>query len=61
MEHRENNKASFVEVLGSIKFDRKSSSAPAGQWPQPGFAVSKTTHHGEAAPDDYKQLVRSSN
>ena len=61
MQHRENNRATFVEVFGSIKFDRKQSSNASAQWPQPGFAVNKTTHQGEAAPDDYKQLVRSSN
>ena len=61
MENRASNKATFVEVLSSIKFDRKQSTSPAGQWPQTGFAVNKSTHLGEAASDDYKELIRSSN
>ncbi len=55
-----NNKATFAEVFGSIKFSGKASAAPARPWPETGFAVNKSTHLGEALRDEYK-LIRSSN
>ena len=60
MKYRNSNKATFVEVFGSIKFSGKQSAAPSRDWPATGFAVNKSTHVGEGLLDDYK-LVRSSN
>lgn len=56
-----NHKATFVEVFGSIKFNSEKVGKPVGRWPQPGFAVNKSVHAGDAASEDQKQLVRSSN
>ena len=59
---KRNKRATFVEGFNSIKrFKRKTVEQPNGHWPQPGFAVSKSTHCGEASFDDYKQAVLSSN
>ena len=60
MNSRANGKATFVEVFGSIKFSGKRSAIHSRPWPRTGFAVSKSTHVGEANLEDGK-LVRSSN
>jgi len=60
MQHHKSQKATFAEVIGSIKFSNRTQAANSRPWPATGFAVSKSTHVGEALPDDYK-LVRSSN
>jgi hypothetical protein len=49
---RKEKRATFAEVFGSIKFNRKASSSTDGHWPQPGFAVNRTLHAGIAASDD---------
>jgi hypothetical protein len=60
--NRDRNRATFVEVFGSIKFSGNSAANNGRhQWPEPGFAVNESTRLGEAAPDDSEQLVRSSN
>ena len=63
MENRSGSrhKATFVEVFGSIKFGSGKDGKAVKRWPQPGFAVNKSTHNGDAASDDQKQLIRSSN
>jgi hypothetical protein len=55
------NRATFVEVFGSIKFDEKREKPTTGHWPNTGFAVNKSTHNGTATSEDHKQAVRSSN
>ena len=60
MSSRSNNKATFAEVFGSIKFNDKQSSAPAYPWPETGFAANKSTHNGQSFREEPK-LVRSSN
>jgi hypothetical protein len=60
MDSRSNSKATFAEVIGSIKFSGKASATHARPWPATGFAVNKSTHAGEALRDEPK-LVRSSN
>jgi hypothetical protein len=60
MDYRSNNKATFAQVFGSIKFSGKASAAPARPWPETGFAVNKSTHLGESQREDNK-LIRSSN
>ncbi|MEP5763168.1 MAG: hypothetical protein ABJ308_01175 [Halieaceae bacterium] len=60
MKHRSTPKATFVEVIGSIKFSGKQSVTPARAWPTPGFAVNKSTFAGDDMAEDHK-LVRSSN
>ena len=60
MDSRSNNKATFAEVFGSIKFSGKRSAAPCRPWPEKGFAVSKSTYTGETLRDEQK-LIRSSN
>ena len=63
MENRtgSSHRATFVEVFGSIKFDSGKAGESVKRWPQPGVAVTKSTHIGDAASDDQKQLIRSSN
>ena len=61
MNNRDSNRATFVEVFDSIKFKRKTIERPNGHWPPLGFAVNQSSHDGEAASDDYKQPIRSSN
>ena len=58
---RGKKRATFAEVIGSIRFNRGRSTRAEAHWPEPGFAVNQSQHNGIAAPDDYKQLVRSSN
>jgi hypothetical protein len=60
MKHRRRNKATFVEVISSIRFPEKRTGLPSGPWPDRGFAVNQSNHPGEAMLDDHK-LVRSSN
>ena len=60
MGSRTQNRATFAEVIGSIKFSGKSSTAPARPWPAPGFAVNNTTHESQQRLDNNK-LIRSSN
>lgn len=60
MDSRSNNKATFAEVIGSIKFSGKASATRARPWPATGFAVNKSTYTGETLRDEQK-LVRSSN
>ena len=58
---RREKRATFAEVIGSIRFDQDQSANAEAHWPEPGFAVNQSQHNGIAAPDDYKKLVRSSN
>ncbi len=58
---RGNKRATFAEFIKSIRFNRGKSANGGAQWPKPGFAVNQSQHDGIAAPDDYKELVRSSN
>jgi hypothetical protein len=58
---RNKKRASFVEVISSIRFDRGQSANADAHYPETGFAGNQSQHYGVAAPDDYKQLVRSSN
>jgi hypothetical protein len=58
---RSSQRATFVEVFGSMKFDSGKAGESARRWPQPGFVVNKSMHLGEATNDDQKQLIRSSN
>ncbi len=58
---RNKKRASFVEVISSIRFNRGQSANADAHYPNIGFAGNQLQHHGVAAPDDYKQLVRSSN
>ena len=58
---RDKKRASFVEVISSIRFNRGQSANADAHWPETGFAGNQLQHNGIAAPDDYKQLVRSSN
>ena len=60
MNSRTENRATFAEVFNSIKFPSKRRAIPARPWPQPGFAVNKSTYATEAVADEEK-LVRSSN
>lgn len=53
-------RATFAEVFGSIKFAGKRNAVHTRPWPAPGFAVSKSTHNGEDRAEDGK-LIRSSN
>ncbi len=58
---RNSKRASFVEVISSIRFDRGQSANADEHRTATGFAGNRSLHTGVAAPDDYKQLVRSSN
>ena len=60
MSSRTDNRATFAQVFNSIKFPSKRRAAPSRPWPEPGFAVNKSTYTTEALADDEK-LVRSSN
>ena len=53
-------KATFAEVIGSIKFAGKATVSHSHPWPNRGLAVSQSTHMGEMAAHECK-LVRSSN
>jgi len=53
-------RATFAEVFGSIKFAGKHTPVSAHPWPTPGFAVNKSTHTSENLSEDGK-LIRSSN
>ena len=61
MNSRATNKATFVEVFGSIKFSGKPSVANSRPWPSIGFAVNKSTYVGEGQRLEDGKLVRSSN
>jgi hypothetical protein len=58
---RNENRATFAEVFGSIRFAANRSANAEAHWPEPGFADNRSQHAGVAAPDDYKKLVLSTN
>jgi len=54
-------RATFAEVFASIRFEHKPSANDQQKSSTPGFATNRSLHNGVAAPDDYKQVERSSN
>ena len=59
--HQEKQRATFVEVISSIRFDHKhaTDAAKTDNRHRPGFATNRSLHSGVAAPDDYKLLEQS--
>jgi hypothetical protein len=60
MNSNSHSKATFAEVIGSIKFSSKTSVRHARPWPATGFAVNKSTYASDVLRDEQK-LIRSSN
>ncbi|MCX2982313.1 hypothetical protein EYC98_15730 [Halieaceae bacterium IMCC14734] len=60
MKTQAQDKATFAEVFGSIKFAGKTSTTSSRPWPKRGFAVSQSTHMGGTSSEESKS-VRSSN
>lgn len=61
MSANKQEKATFAEVFGSMKFRGESTRAHSHPWPTPGFASGKSSHGATNSRGDDHKLVRSSN